>query len=121
MFTPLCLFEPTLVTNAITTFYTSPVTASVGGSVSASPTKTLIKKVTAYNTSGTAATLTVYLVQKGFAAGSGNIAASVTVPATTVLDLPTLVGHLLETGDFIAATSGTNGVIAMRASGAQIQ
>jgi hypothetical protein len=121
MFTPLCLFEYTLLPNSIQTYYTSPITTSVGGSVSASPTKTLIKKVTAYNTSGTAATLTVYLVQKGNSAGTGNIAASVTVPATTVLDLPTVVGHVLETGDFIAMTSGTNAVIVVRASGAQIQ
>lgn len=123
MFTPINLFEATELSGSATTVYTSPTAASNSAAANTQmPTRTLIKKVTVTNITGSEATLTVSLVAKGGTAGSANtVIYQKSIPAGVDMDLYSLQGHVLETGDFIVMTAGTASALVVRGSGVQIQ
>jgi len=105
------LIDALLVLAATTTQYTSP-----GGGKG-----TILDKVSGTNTTGAAATITVYLVKSGGAAGAANtITSAQSISAGQAYTFPELVGHLLGPGDFIATASGTNNAITLRASGREL-
>jgi hypothetical protein len=109
-FTPINLFEGTLVSNVNATYYTSP-----------SQTRTIITKFTIENGSGLSVAITVNLVPKGGTASSSNqISGQLNILNGTVVDLYAAQGHILETGDTIQMIAATGNVLSARASGAQI-
>lgn len=109
-FTPINLFEGTLVSAVTATYYTSP-----------SQTRTIITKFTIENGSGLSVAIQVYLVPKGGAAGSSNqISGQLSITNGTVIDLYAAEGHILEAGDTIQAIAASANVLSIRASGAQI-
>ena len=96
------IIQPQELPNAVAIQYTTP-TATV----------TAIRRITLFNSSGTAKTFTVHLVPNGEAVGNDNMfykTVSLDTLATTTLT--ELEGHVLEAGDTIqmfasAATSIT--------------
>lgn len=95
---------------ATTTQYTAPAA-----------TRTIIDKFTATNTTGAAATLTIYLVTSGGAAGAANtILSAKSIAAGDCYTCPEVVGHVLNPGDFIATGSGTNNALTIRSSGREV-
>jgi len=103
------LFEPLQASNAETTQYTS---AGV---------RTIIDKFTGTNTTGGAVTLTVKLVASGGAAGAGNtIVSAKSLAAGECYTFPEVVGHVLESGDFISTLASASASITIRASGRQV-
>lgn len=83
--------------------------------------RTIIDKFTGTNTTGGAATLTVFLVTLAGAAGAANtIIAARSLAANECYTFPELVGHVLNNGDFIVTASGTANAITVRASGREI-
>ena len=101
------LIDAKYAENAITTQYAVPAL-----------TRTSLDKFTATNVTGSAATLTVYIVKSGGAAGAANtITFARSIPAGSTDLLPELCGHVLGAGDFIATNAGTASAIVIRASG----
>lgn len=94
--------------NAQTTQYTS-------GSV-----KTIIDKFTVTNTTGGAVTFAANLVNSGGAAGAANLLLSRTILAGQTYTCPELVGHVMESGDFISTLAGAAASLTIRASGRQV-
>jgi len=83
--------------------------------------KTIIDKMTATNTTGAAAAITVYLVTAAGSAGTANtIIAAQSVAAGTCYTCPEIVGHVLNQGDSIATLAGTVSSITIRASGREV-
>lgn len=83
--------------------------------------RTIIDKFTGTNTSGAVATLTVHLVASAGAAGAANtIVSAKTLQPGESYTFPELVGHVLNSGDFISTIAGTAAVIVIRASGREI-
>src|ERR1039457_83003 len=102
--------ESVVLTTSAVTEYTAPVA-----------TRSIIKKVTVTNTSGTAATVTVYLVPSAGTAGAANINVSAqTIGAGQTVELYTVENHTLETGDFISALAGTGAVLNLMVSGIEV-
>lgn len=98
--------------NVQTTQYTSPVNTN---------TKTIVDKFTATNYSGAVATLSIYVVPSGGAAGNSNIIVqNYTIPAGQTYIFPEMVGQYLAPGDFISTIAGTAGAISIRACGRQL-
>lgn len=81
---------------------------------------TIIDKFTANNTSTSAATLVVYLVEAGGAASPSNKQLSISIDAGKSYLCGELVGHVLETGDQIVTLAGTATAISIRASGRDV-
>lgn len=78
---------------------------------------TLIDKFTARNYSGTAADLSINLIQRNDVAGDNNLVAKRTLqPGETYL-FPEVVGHYLGDGDSISTLAGTATSISIRSSG----
>lgn len=103
------LFTPLQAAAANTTQYT------------ANGVRTIIDKFTGTNTTGSAATLTVFLVQSGGAAGAANtIVAARSLAAAECYTFPEIVGHVLNSGDFLVTASGTASAITIRASGREV-
>lgn len=104
------LIDAKYAENSITTQYTAPAL-----------TRTSVDKFTATNVTGSAATITVYLVK---AAGSASAANAITftrsVAAGATDLLPELCGHVLGPADFIATNAGTASSIVIRASGREV-
>lgn len=106
---PRALFNAKQAENAETTQYTS------------TGARTIVDKFTATNTTASAATLTVRLVPSGGAAGAGNTVLSAkSIAAGETYNCPEVVGHVLESGDFISTLAGTASAITIRASGRQV-
>lgn len=109
-FTPINLFEGTLISNVNATYYTSP-----------SQTRTIITKFTLQIAGGVGASIQVNLVPKGGTAGSSNqISGQLSLAAGGVTDLYPAQGHILEAGDTIQMVASASNIISARASGAQI-
>jgi len=106
--TPKVLIPPKLAEIAETTQY--PLLP--GDAV-----KTAIDKFTAVNTGAANATLTVYLIPGGGAAGPANAFRKTIAPGGS-WPFPDIVGHVLEPGDVIATLASAAG-ISIRASGRQ--
>lgn len=109
MITVTVLIDPIIVSSSQTTQYTS------------TDVTTLIDKMTATNFSGSPATISVNLVKVGDTAGTKNLITDTkTLAAGTTYTFPEIVGHALNSGDFISIIAGTANAINMRASGRQI-
>lgn len=107
--TAKALFNPKQAENAETTQYT------------ATGVRTIIDKFTGTNTTGAAATLTIKLVNSGGAAGAANtIVSAKTLAAGEAYTFPEVVGHVLNSGDFISTLAGTAAAITIRASGREV-
>jgi hypothetical protein len=103
------LFSPLQAAAANTTQYT------------ATGVRTILDKFTGTNTTGVAATLTVFLVQNGGAAGAANtIVSARSLAAGECYTFPEVVGHVLNAGDFLVTASGTGNAITIRASGREV-
>ena len=81
---------------------------------------TIIDKFTAFNPTGAIVTLTASLVTSGGAGGGLSRTVSVGVAPGRTYTFPELVGHTLESGDFISTIAGTAASLNIRASGRQI-
>lgn len=90
-----------------TTQYTAPAA-----------TRVIIDKFTAINYSGSAATISVNLVNPGGAAGNDNLIVKTRTlqPAETYI-FPEIVGHVLEPTGFISTIAGSGSAISIRSSG----
>ena len=100
------LFDPKYAENAQTTQYTS---ANV---------RTIVDKFTVTNVTAGTVTFALNLVPSGGAAGSGNllIATRGILAGETYL-CPEIVGHTLDSGDFISTLAGAATSLAIAASG----
>ncbi len=104
------IIESKSAENALTTQYTFPT-----------GTRTIIDKFTATNYSAGSETISVYLVPSGGSAGDDNITPKAkALAAGETYTFPEIVGHTLESGDFIATDPSTGGAINIRATGRQI-
>lgn len=104
------LVDPLQLTLSDVTQYTAPAN-----------TRTIIDKMTATNTTGVAATLTVNLVKAAGAAGVTNAVVSAqSIAAGATYVCPEAVGHTLNPGDFISAKAGTATALTFRVSGREV-
>ena len=77
--------------------------------------------MTATNTTGSAATITVKLIPSGGSAGASNTLTSAkSVAAGDSYTFPEIVGHVLEPGDIFSTLSGTNNAFTLRVSGREV-
>lgn len=109
MWIPKTLVAGVQLAAVATTYYTVP-----------DQTRAVIKRATLTNTTGTARTVTVYLVSRGATAGVANCvvsAVSVPVSGNRPVDLVELIDHVLERGDFLAALASAGSAISLRVSG----
>lgn len=106
--TAVNIIPPKQAENAQTTQYTS------------TGLKTIIDKFTVTNTTGGNVTFTANLVSSGGAAGAGNQIFSRSILAGQCYTCPELVGHVLESGDFISTLAGAAASLTIRASGRQV-
>lgn len=82
--------------------------------------KTSIDKFTGTNVTALNATIAVSIVPAAGAAGPLNRITFTKTIAPGKIDLfPELVGHILESGDFISTLAGTASAIVIRATGRQ--
>lgn len=82
--------------------------------------KTSIDKFTATNVTALNATIAVSIVPAAGTAGPSNrIGFTKTIPPGKVDLFPELVGHILESGDYISTLAGTASAIVIRSSGRQ--
>lgn len=103
------LAEAAQIPTAATTLYTAPAN-----------TRTILDKLTATNTTGTAATLTVYIVPGGGSSGASNKLISAQSIATNAAYLcPEIVGHTLNPGDTIVTESSAV-ALTVRLSGREV-
>lgn len=104
------LFTPLQILAAETTQYAAPAA-----------TRTIIDKFTGTNTTGGAVTITVKLIQSGGAASAGNTIVSVkSLAAGECYTFPEIVGHVLNSGDFISTLASAGASITVRASGREV-
>lgn len=101
------LFEAKLAESVDTVQYTS------------ADVRTSIDKLTAHNTSGSNATLTINLLAPASAVGTANRVVSKVIPGGTTYTFPEVVGHVLDVGGAISTDASTAGVLSIRASGRQ--
>ena len=80
-------------------------------------TRTIIDKLTGYNVSGSAATLTVKLVPSGGTAGASHTIMAKTIAAGDPYTFPEIVGHVLEAGGIISLLASAANAIVVRISG----
>jgi hypothetical protein len=99
------LIETKYAENTQTTQYTS------------SNVKTVIDKFTVANDSGGSVTFAANLVPSGGSAGASNLKLSRTILDGETYRCPELVGHTLESGDFISTIAGSASSLVIRASG----
>lgn len=83
--------------------------------------RTIIDKFTGTNTSAGAVTLSVNLVTAGDTAGDQNlITKTVSIAAGATYSFPEIVGHVLNSGDFISTIASAATSITIRASGREV-
>lgn len=104
------LVSPQLVLNSTQTYYTS------------TNIRTRIDKVTVTNTTGSADTITLYLVvQDGTAGASNTITSAKSIAAGETWNCPDLIGQILQSGGTIQAKAGTSSTaLTFSVAGAQI-
>ena len=83
-------------------------------------TYTILDKVTAYNGSGSAVTVTVKLVPSGGTAGASHVMASQSIAAGTSYTFPEVIGQVLEPGGFLSTTASTGSAVVFRVSGRKV-
>lgn len=102
------LFEVVQLTNGAVAYYTATV-----------PTR--IDKMTVHNPTGSAATVTVYWVPSGGAAGATNaLVTTRPVQSLESWDVFPFMGQVLATGDNISAVASAGATINFSASGTLI-
>jgi hypothetical protein len=109
MVTSKPLFEALQAAAADTVQYTAPVN-----------TKTIVDKFTGTNTTGAAATLTVFITVAAAGVASNTILSAKSIAPGECYTCPEVVGHVLAAGDRIQTASGTANAITIRASGREI-
>jgi hypothetical protein len=103
------LLEPKLAEQVQTTQYTTPVIA------------TIIDKFTATNVNTAARTISVNLVRAGDVPGSNNLIVNAkTLQSGEAYTFPELVGHILNTGDYISTLASVAASITIRVSGREV-
>jgi hypothetical protein len=107
--TAKCLYESTQVAAAETTIYTAPAN-----------TRTLLDKLTAVNVSAANVTFIVRLVVAAGTAGGTNTVATMTLGAGQTYNVPEVVGHVLNPGDFVSVLAGAATSINVRMSGREV-
>jgi hypothetical protein len=108
--TDKAIIETGYAANSETTQYTA-----------ATGVRTTILKFTGTNVTGSAATLTVRLVPSGGTAGASNaIVLTKSIEAGGSYTFPELIGHTLNSGDFISTLCGTASAIVIRATGREV-
>lgn len=91
---------------AQTTYFTTPAA-----------TRIIIDKLTATNTAGAAATVSLNLVNSGDAASAANLLTSnQSIAAGAVYQFPEAIGHILDAGQFISINASAT-TVTLRASG----
>lgn len=109
MVTAKPLFEALQAAAADTVQYTTP-----------GATKTIVDKFTGTNTTGAAATITVFITVAAVGAAANTIVSAKSIAPGECYTFPELVGHVLTAGDLIRTSSGTANAITIRASGREI-
>jgi hypothetical protein len=103
------------VTNLITS-QAAPVAQTTLYTVPAA-TVVILDKLTATNTAGAAATVSLNLVNSGGAAGASNLITSVqSIAAGASYQFPEAVGHVLTAGQFVSMIASAT-TVTLRASG----
>ena len=92
---------------------TTQYTAGVG-------VRTIIDKFSGYNGTAGAVTLAVNLVPSGGSAGASNLKVLKSLAAGESYTFPEVVGHVLNSGDFISSIAGAATSIVIRISGREI-
>lgn len=82
--------------------------------------RAVIDKFTGTNTSAANATLTINLVTFGGTAGSANQISQKTLMPGEAYPFPEVVGHVLNSGDFISTLASDATAITIRSSGREI-
>lgn len=101
------LIDPVQVTNALVTYYTSPVNQY-----------TLIKKGLAVNTDTAARTFTLEIIKSGGTAGAASIVLNaVTIAPGQTRELFEVENQILNPGDFIQAMADTGAKVSFSLSG----
>lgn len=102
------LFDSTLLTNAAATYYT------------ATNVRTTVTSLLAVNTTGTARTVTVYIIKSaGSASASNTIVSARTVLPGQSLELLDRNKNM-ESGDFIQALADTGAAVTFHGSGLEV-
>ena len=84
--------------------------------------RTIVKKATLCNTDNAAHTVTIYKVPAGQNPGANYaIWAAVSVNAGATADVPDLVNHVLEAGDFLSCFAAVQGKVVLTVSGIEMQ
>lgn len=105
--TPTVLISPKQAENSQTTQYTV-----------ATGQRVIIDKFTVTNSTGSAATLAINLVESGGSAGASNLVLDdKSIAAGETYTCPEAVGHVLTAGEFISTLAGTATALTIRASG----
>lgn len=102
-----CLVETKYLEASETTQYTAPT-----------GTRTIIDKVTAFSAAGGSVTLRA--VPNGDTAGASNQMVAKTLAANESYTFPELVGHTLNSGDFISGAAGGANTVVIRISGREV-
>lgn len=104
---PKRLVSGSQLTASAATYYTTPAN-----------TKTTISAMTLTNTSASAVTATVHLIQSGGVAGNDNMILSArTIAAGESYNVASAIGQTMEAGGFIQALAGSATSITLVASG----
>lgn len=82
--------------------------------------RTIIDKISAYNGTGGAVTLTIKLVPSAGTAGASNTLAVKSIAAGTTETFSEIVGQVLEAGGFISVLAGAATSIVIRISGREV-
>lgn len=103
------LLEGTIIPNADTTVYTTPLS-----------TTTIIDKVTSANYDTVARTITISIVKAGNAVGDAYYIAKRTLAAKETYIWPEVVGQILAAEDYVSAICSNNTGVNLRISGREI-
>lgn len=106
---PKRLFAPAQLTNSLATYYTS------------TGVKTIIDKLTLTNNDSSARTVDVHIVPNGGSASATNkFINAVSINAASSYACPEIVGHVMESGEFLQMVASANTAISARASGREV-
>lgn len=86
----------------------------------ATGTRTILDKFTAYNGTTSAVLITIKLVPSGGTAGASHIIVSKSIAPSEVYTFPEVVGHVLEPGGFFSVLAATASAVVIRLSGREV-
>lgn len=82
--------------------------------------RTILDKVTAYNSDASAIVVAFNLIPSGGAAGASNKVVSKSVAAGETYTFPEVCGHVLEAGGSLSGVAGTADKVVVRVSGREV-